>query len=94
MEHGVEVVLLGFFEAGFDDAGGAFRDEGGGVGGFADFGGAEVVAVGVAGAFAGDDADSGAHADAFGGAFDDLLVDAEGAGGEVFEVDVGVVAQV
>ena len=53
---------------------------------------AEVVAIGVAGAFAGDDADSGAHADAFGGAFDDLLVDAEGAGGEVFEVDVGVVA--
>ena len=92
MEHGVEVVLLGFFEAGFDDAGGAFGDEGGDVGGFADFGGGEVVAVGVAGAFAGDDADSGAHADAFGGAFYDLLVDAEGAGGEVFEVDVGVVA--
>ena len=83
VEHGVEDVLLGFFEAGFDDAGGALRDEGGGVGGFADFGGAEVVAIGVAGAFAGDDADSGAHADAFGGAFDDLLVDAEGAGGEV-----------
>ena len=50
-----------------------------------DFGGAEVIAIGVAGAFAGDDADSGAHADAFGGAFDDLLVDAEGAGGEVLE---------
>ena len=44
---GVEVVLLGFFEAGFDDAGGSFGDEGGGVGGFADFRGAEVVAIGA-----------------------------------------------
>jgi hypothetical protein len=40
----VAVVLLGFCEAGSGDAGEAFRNEGGGVGGFADFGGAEVVA--------------------------------------------------
>jgi len=60
VQHRIKLVLLGFFEAGFDDAGGAFRDEGGGVGGFADFGGAKVVAIGVAGAFAGDDAYSGA----------------------------------
>ena len=56
------------------------------------FSGREVVAVGVAGALPGDDANADAQGDALGGALDDRFVDADGAGGEVFEVQVGVIA--
>ena len=62
------------------------------VSGIEDLFGAEIVAVGVAGAFAGDDANADAQRDALGGAFDDAFIDADGSGGEVFEVEVGILA--
>ena len=62
------------------------------VRGLADLLRAEVVAVGVAGALAGDDAHADAQRDALRRALDDGLIDADGTGGQVFEIQVGVVA--
>jgi hypothetical protein len=72
--------------------GGPGGDERGGAGGLEERVGGEVVGVGVAGALAGEDADSAAEADALGGGLDDGLVDAERGGGDGLEVEVGVVA--
>ena len=66
--------------------------QGGDARGFADLLRAEIVAIGVAGALARDHADADAQRDALGGALDDGFVDADGTGGEVFEVEVGIVA--
>jgi hypothetical protein len=89
---GVEVGGGGFGESLDGLLGGAGGDEGGGAGGVEQALGAEIVSVGVAGALAGEDADAAAGAGALAGGFDDLLVDAEGGGGDGLEVEVGVVA--
>jgi len=60
--------------------------------GFADFFRTEIVAVGVAGTVARDHAHADAKGDALHRALDDGFIDAEAAGGEVFEVEIGVVA--
>ena len=71
---------------------GPLRDAGGHARGFANLFGAEIVAVGVAGALARDHAHADAQGNALGRALDDGFIDAELAGGEVFEVEVGVLA--
>ena len=54
--------------------------------------GAEVVGVGVAGAFAAEHADAAAGAGALAGGFHDLLVHAQRGGSDRLEVKIGVVA--
>ncbi len=91
-EHGIQVMAAVFFEPDLFHFRRAARDAGRHARGFADFFGAQVVAVGVAGALARDHAHADAERDALDGALDDGFVDAELAGGEVFEVQVGVIA--
>ena len=67
-------------------------DQGRGFGGVDEALGAEIVGVGVAGAFAGEYADAAAGAGTLAGGFHDLLVDAERGGGYGFKVEVGVIA--
>ena len=90
--NGIEIGGGGFDESLHGLFGRAGGDEGGGAGGVEQALGAEIVGVGVAGALAGEDADAAAGAGALAGGFDDLLVDAEGGGGDGLEVEVGVVA--
>ncbi len=75
---------------------GVFRgpggDQGGGACGVNQALRAQIVGVGVAGAFAGEDADAAAGAGALAGRFDDLLVNAQGDGCNRFKVEVGVIA--
>jgi hypothetical protein len=59
--------------------------------GFTNLPRAEVVTIGVSSALAGDDANADAQRDALAGAFDDSFIDADGAGGEIFEIKIGLV---
>ena len=92
VQHGIKIVLVRFGKTGFHDGGRTFRDQGRHARGFANLLRAEVVAVGVASALACDHTHTDAHSDAFGGALDDLLINTNGAGGDVFEIQVGVFA--
>ena len=93
VEDGIEIVLRPFVrDRAFSTLAGPAAIRAADVGGVADLLRAEVVAVGVAGALAGDDADADAQRDALGRALDDRFVDADGTGGKVFEVEVGVIA--
>ena len=88
----VEIALAALFERRLFDLRRAGRDQRGDLRGMADFFRAEIVAVGVAGAFARDDAHADAERNALRGALDDRFIDADGTGGEVFEIEVGIVA--
>ena len=85
-------MFASLLEAGFHDARRTAGDQRGHARGFADLLGAEIVAIGVAGALARDDANADAQRHALAGALDDAFVDADGAGGEVFEIQIGVLS--
>ena len=91
-QDGIEIVAGALAEAELLHLAGPGGDVGGYAGGLADLFRGEVVAVGVAGALAGDDADADAHGNALRGALDHGFIDADGAGLEVLEVEVGVIA--
>ncbi len=88
---GVERGCFGMAEAAHQLFCGAAGDEGCGARGAEEAVGGEIVGVGVAGAFAGYDADAAAQADSLAGGFDEGLVDAKGGGGNRFKVKVSVV---
>ena len=80
-------------EAGDELLGRAVRDERSGAGGALKQAlGGKVVGIGVAGSFAGDDADAAAGRDSLAGGFDQGLVDADGGRGDRFEIKIGIVA--
>jgi hypothetical protein len=81
-----------FFERRLFDFGGTGGDERRDLRRTPDFLRAEVVAVGVSGALSRDDAHADAERNALRCALDDRFVDADGTGGEVFEIEVGIVA--
>ena len=53
---------------------------------------AEIVAIGVTGALASDDSHADTQGNSLDGALDDRFVNAKAAGGQVFEVQIGVIA--
>ena len=71
---------------------GAAGDQRRGAGGAQQAFARKIVGVGVAGAFAGDDADAAAYADALAGGLDQGFVDAERGRGDRFKIKVGVLA--
>ena len=90
--NGVEVGGGGFDKALHGLGGRAGGDEGGGSGGVEQAFRVQIVSVGVARAFAAEDANAAAGAGALAGGFDDLLVDSQSGGRHRLEVEVGVVA--
>ena len=62
------------------------------LGGVQNLFGTQIVAIGVSGALAGDYADADAERNALRGALDDGFVHADVAGGQILEVQIGVVA--
>ena len=67
-------------------------DAGGHARGLADLLRGQIVAIGVAGALARDHAHADAQRHALRGALHDGFVDADGAGEQVFEIQIGVIA--
>ena len=92
LKHGIEIMFVRFLKAGLDDAGRTLGDARGDSRGLADLVRTQIVAIGVAGALADEDADAHAQLDSLRGALDDAFVDADGAGGQIFEIQVGVLA--
>ncbi len=91
-EHRIKIVLTRFLETGLHDGRRTFRDVRRDARRFANFLGTQIVAVGVAGALARNDAHADAEAHALGRALDDPFVDADGGGGQIFEIKVGIFA--
>jgi hypothetical protein len=91
-QDGIEIPFAAFFERRLFDFGGTGGDERRDLRRTPDFLRAEVVAVGVSGALSRDDAHADAERNALRCALDDRFVDADGTGGEVFEIEVGIVA--
>ena len=91
-QDGIEIALAALFERRLLHLGRAGRDQRRDLRRVPDLLRTQIVAVGVAGAFARDDAHADAERNALRRALDDRFVDADGAGGEVFEVEVGIVA--
>ena len=91
-EDRVEIVQGALAEIELVHLAGAGGDAGGHARGFADLLGGEIAAVRVARAFSGDHSNAHADRDALRGAFHHRLVDADGAGGHVLEVQVGIIS--
>ena len=92
LQHGIKIMFAGFLKPRPHNGGGALGDARRHARGLADLFGAEIVAVGIAGAFSRENTHAHAQFHALGGALDDALVHADGTGREVLEIEVGVVA--
>src|SRR5262249_21513064 len=87
----IEIAPGAFLQGGFLYLGGARRDAGSDSRGLQNRFGAQIVAVGVAGSLAGEDAHPNAKRDTLRSALDDRFIHANGTGGKILKIKVGVI---